>query len=283
MSKNRTLAAEIRRLLPARQAASHKGDYGKVFLLAGSAGMLGAGLLSSRGALRVGAGLVYLAVPLKARDAVNLATPEVITLGGEGAGDFLPAARGATAVVIGPGLGDRRALGRELLMKLNEEKFAAPVLLDADGLNAFAGDLPALQKLGLQLILTPHPGEMARLAGRKVAEVQRDRRRSALEAARLLQSVVVLKGHQTVVANGQGDVYINNTGNPGMAAGGVGDVLAGMIAGLAAQGLTPWQAATAGVYLHGLAGDLAAKEKGEYGLIASDLVEKIPYAIPNDH
>jgi hydroxyethylthiazole kinase-like uncharacterized protein yjeF len=279
MSKNKLTAVEIKRLLPARQAGSHKGDYGKVFLLAGSEGMQGAGVLSSRGALRVGAGLVYLAVPRQSREAVNLATPEVIVIGGEGAGDYLTAARGATAVALGPGLGARRAQARELLVKLNEEKFAAPVILDADGLNAFAGDLPALRKLKLQLILTPHPGEMARLWGRQIEAVQRDREKIALETAQLLQCVVVLKGHQTVVANGTGDTYINDTGNPGMASGGVGDVLTGMIAGLAAQGIIPWQAASAGVYLHGLAGDLAAKAKGEYSLIASDLIDHIPAAI----
>jgi NAD(P)H-hydrate epimerase len=265
--------------LPARPAGSHKGDFGRVFLLAGSAGMLGAGVLCSRGALRTGAGLVYLGVPLKVRDAVNLATPEVIVVGGEGVEDYLSAALGATAVAIGPGLGERRALARELLAKLSAERFSAPVILDADGLNAFAGELLSLQKLNLKLILTPHPGEMARLWGRKVEEIQQDREKIALETAQLVGCVVVLKGHQTVVADGRSASYINNTGNPGMASGGTGDVLTGMIAGLAGQGLALFDAAVAGVYLHGLAGDLAAKEKGECGLIASDLVEKISYAI----
>ena len=269
--------------MPERKDGSHKGDYGKVFLLAGSEGMLGAGVLRSRGALRVGAGLVYLGVPLKARDAVNLVTPEVIVIGGEGAGDYLANALGANAVAIGPGLGARRDLARELLSKLSEEKYGAPVILDADGLNAFAGDLEALQKLKLKLIITPHPGEMARLWGRRIEEIQPERQKITQETAQLLQCVVVLKGHQTVVVEGGGASYINNTGNPGMASGGTGDVLTGMIAGLAAQGLASYNAAVAGVYLHGLAGDLAAKEKGAYGLIASDLVEKIPYAIQSNN
>ena len=279
MLKDNQLTGEIKKLFPARKPESHKGDYGKLFVHAGSAGMLGAALLCSRGALRVGAGLVYLGVPLEVRDAVNLATPEVIVIGGAGAGEYLAVALGSTAVALGPGLGQRRALARELLFKLSEAGFGCPVVLDADGLNAFAGELPALQKLQLKLILTPHPGEMARLWGRKVEEVEQDRQKIALETARLLGCVVVLKGHQTVVVDAAGASYINNTGNPGMAGGGSGDVLTGMIAGLAAQGAAPRAAAVAGVYLHGLAGDLAAKEKGEYGMIASDLVDHIPEAI----
>jgi ADP-dependent NAD(P)H-hydrate dehydratase / NAD(P)H-hydrate epimerase len=279
MSKNNQPADEIRSLFPPRPPESHKGDYGKVFIQAGSEGMLGAALLCSRGALRVGAGLVYLGVPPKARDIVNLATPEVITIGGDNAADYLSPVQKSDALAVGPGLGWRRALARELLFKLSEAGFSAPVVIDADGLNAFIGDLAGLKGLGLRLILTPHAGEMARLLDRKSDEIQKNRTKVAAETAKLLNCVVVLKGWQTVVADTDGTIYINNTGNPGMAGGGSGDVLTGMIAGLAAQGASPRAAAVAGVYLHGLAGDLAAKEKGEYGLIASDLVEKIPDAI----
>lgn len=279
MSKNNKI--EIKELFPKRRPESHKGDYGKVFLLAGSEGMLGAGVLCSRGALRVGAGLVYLAVPSKARDIVNLATPEVIVIGADKVPDYFTAAVSADAIALGPGLGERRGQARELLLKLNSEKYAGPVIIDADGLNAFAGDLSALLKLKLKLILTPHPGEMARLLGQTIEQVQKNREKTAVETAQRFNCVVVLKGHRTIVADSRGASYINNTGNPGMASGGVGDVLTGLIAGLAAQGAAPFNAAAAGVYLHGLAGDLAAKEKGEYGLIASDLIDHVPEAILN--
>jgi ADP-dependent NAD(P)H-hydrate dehydratase / NAD(P)H-hydrate epimerase len=279
MSKNKPAPDEIKKLFPPRRPESHKGDYGKVFIQAGSEGMLGAALLCSRGALRVGAGLVYLGVPLKARDAVNLATPEVITIGGDNAADYFSSLEKSDAAALGPGLGWRRSLARELLFKLSEARFGGTVVLDADGLNAFIGDLTGLKKLGLRLVLTPHAGEMARLLDRKAAEIQANREKVAAETAKLLGCVVVLKGWRTVVADTGGSLYINNTGNPGMAGGGSGDVLTGMIAGLAGQGAAPREAALAGVYLHGLAGDLAAKEKGEYGMTASDLVEKIPDAL----
>ncbi|MBN3033278.1 MAG: NAD(P)H-hydrate dehydratase [Candidatus Saganbacteria bacterium] len=279
MLKSKTAA--FKKLFPARRPGSHKGDYGRVFIYAGSEGMLGAAVLCSRGALRAGAGLVHLGVPLKARDAVNLATPEVIVIGGDKAADFLTTAGQADALALGPGLGERRGLARELLFQLSDSGSGAPAVVDADALNAFAGDLPALGKLKLRLILTPHPGELARLLGRPAAAIQADREEAAAEVAKLLKCVVVLKGHRTVVAEAGRAAYINNTGNPGMASGGMGDVLTGLIAGLAAQGLAPFDAAAAGVYLHGLAGDLATKEKGEYGLIASDLVDHIPEAILN--
>lgn len=258
--------------LSKRKPNTHKGDYGKVFILAGSEGMLGAAVLCSRGALRVGAGLVYLNVPGNLRDIANLATPEVIL------SDLEPAFT-ADAIVIGPGLGNRRRDARDLLFKLNFKKVQTPIVLDADGLNAFPDDKESLKKLDLNLILTPHPGELSRLLGRSIPDIQKNRERSATEAAKLFNCLVVLKGHRTVIADKTGKVKVNETGNPGMATAGVGDVLAGMIGGLIGQGLPIKEAVTAGVYLHGLAGDLAAKEKGEYGMIATDLVEKIPAAI----
>ncbi len=269
MSKSKR---EIRRLFPQRRPETHKGDYGKVFVLAGSEGMLGAAVLCSRGALRVGAGLVYLQVPEACRDGVNLATPEVIVASAE------QAAFTVQAVAVGPGLGQRRAEAKDLLVKLQEHGFNGPVVVDADGLNAF-NELTELNRFRLKLILTPHPGELARLLGKTAATVQNEREKLAAEAAGTLKCVVVLKGHRTVVADERGELYINNTGNPGMATAGTGDVLAGMIAGIAAQGADPFQAACAGVYLHGSAGDLAAREQGEYGLIASDLLGKVPQAI----
>jgi len=245
--------------------------------------MAGAAVLCSRGALRVGAGLVNLGVPSKIRDLVNLATPEVMVAGGGRAKDFLTIAQNSNAIAVGPGLGSKRDLARDLLVSLSNLKFSSPVVLDADGLNAFVGKMSVLEKIQLKLILTPHPGEMAKLLGKTIKAVQASREEIAGVFAKLLKCIVVLKGYRTVVANDSGKIYINMTGNPGMSTAGVGDVLTGMIAGLAAQGFSPWDAAVAGVYLHGLAGDLAAREKGEYGMIASDLLEKIPYAIPSNN
>lgn len=258
--------------LPKRKLDAHKGDYGKVFILAGSEGMLGAGVLCCRGALRVGAGLVYLSVPRNLRDIANLATPEVIITNED-------PAYSADAIAIGPGLGNRRKLARNLLYRLNRKKIKVPVVLDADGINAFLKDLNSLRKLDLNLILTPHPGELGRLLKLSTAEVQKKREKVALKAAQLFNCIVVLKGHHTVIADKSGKVSVNKTGNPGMASAGMGDVLTGMIAGLAGQGIKPYDAAVLGVHLHGLAGDLAAKQKGEYGLIASDVADKIPEAI----
>ncbi|MFA4905442.1 MAG: NAD(P)H-hydrate dehydratase [Candidatus Margulisiibacteriota bacterium] len=258
--------------LPKRKPNTHKGDYGKVFILAGSEGMLGAAILCSRGALRVGAGLVYLEVPEKSKEAVNLATPEVVMATRD-------TALKCSALAVGPGLGWRRTAARDLLFKLNDDRITCPVVLDADGLMAFVNDIGSLQKLNLNLILTPHPGEMGRLLNRRSEEIQKNREKVAGEAAKLFNCVVVLKGNRTLIADNTGKIATNETGNPGMATAGMGDVLTGMIAGLAGQGWSPFEAAVTGVHLHGLAGDLAAKEKGEYGMIASDLVEMIPAAI----
>ena len=269
---------QIANLLPARKKDSHKGDFGRVFIFSGSRGMLGAAVLASRGALRSGAGLVRLAVPNEIRDLINLATPEVIISGSDSVREIKEAALSSDAIVIGPGLGEKRNVVRELLSNLSNDKYSRPIVLDADGLNAFAGDVAALAGLKLNLILTPHPGEAGRLLSKTADEIQKDREKSVKEFLRSLDCVLVLKGSRTIVAD-RSSLLINPTGNPGMATGGVGDILSGLIAGLAAQGLKAKDAACAGVYLHGLAGDLAKKEKGEYGLIASDLVDKIPAAI----
>jgi NAD(P)H-hydrate epimerase len=265
-------------VLPKRKKDTHKGDYGKVFILAGSEGMLGAAILCSRGALRVGAGLVYLGVPNKLRDVANLATPEVIVTGGDRAQDLKDFTK-VEALAIGPGLGKRRSLAKDLLFALHKQKFSGPIVVDADGLNAFAGDLVSLQKLELNLILTPHPGELARLLKKRVEDIQKDREKTTVKTAKLLKSIVILKGYRTVIAHPSGKIQVNQTGNPGMASAGVGDVLCGMIAGLAAQGFSSWEAARIGVYLHGLAGDIATRKLGEYSLIASDIIDNIPEAI----
>ena len=274
-------------LLPPRAADMHKGDAGRVFILAGSTGMSGAAALCTMGALRVGAGLVTLGLPKslhapmveKLTEAMFRVLPETKegSLGLAGLADIATTADKMDAIAIGPGLSQQqqtKELVRQLLPKITK-----PLVLDADGLNAVAEEVHALKKLLLPIILTPHPGEMGRLVRLSPEDVQRDRERIAVEFAKTYRVIVVLKGHHTVVASFDGSVYVNDTGNPGMASGGCGDVLTGMIAGLLGQKLSLWDAARLGVYLHGLAGDLAAAEHGEIGLIASDLADRIPQAI----
>jgi NAD(P)H-hydrate epimerase len=265
------LKTRFNRILPKRKKTSHKGDHGRALIVAGSRGMTGAAVLASRGALRSGAGLTYLTVPADLVDQVDLATPEVITL------PFKDIDRiKADAVAVGPGLG---VSGKTLRLVASLTKQPLPLVIDADGLNVLAKKPRILKKAKANIIITPHPGEMARLLKKDIDFIQRHRSTMAKLAARMFDCVAVLKGHQTVVADPNGKVFVNPTGNPGMASAGVGDVLTGMIAGFLAQGLNVFDAAVLGVYIHGQAGDLAARDKGEYGMIASDLVEKIPYAI----
>jgi NAD(P)H-hydrate epimerase len=269
------LRSRISKLLPKRKPATHKGDYGRVMIVAGSPGMTGAAVLASRGALRSGAGLTYLAVPKELVNFVDPMTPEVITLPFEKIKNIK-----ADVVAAGPGLGVS-ARTRRIISSLIS--LPSSLVIDADGLNIIAKDLNLLKRIKEKIILTPHPGEISRLINKSIQYVQKNRVKVAKEAAKRFGCIMVLKGHRTVVAAPSGKTFVNPTGNPGMASGGVGDVLTGMIAGLAGQGMSLWNAAVAGVYLHGLAGDLAAKEKGEYAMIASDLVDKIPYAIQKIH
>jgi len=276
-----------RGLLPGRMPDTHKGDVGRVFLLAGSRELSGAAALCVTGALRVGAGLVTLGLPAslhppmvqKLTESMFKVLPETKegSLSLQGFPDIVSTCERMDAVAIGPGLSQQtqtKELVRQLLPKIPK-----PLVLDADGLNAVAEDLSVFQKLLLPIIITPHPGEMGRLIRQSAEDIQRDRERTAKEFAKRYKVVVVLKGHHTVVASYDGSVYINDTGNPGMASGGCGDVLTGMIVGLLGQRLSLFDAARLGVYLHGLAGDLAAQEKGTVGLIATDLADRIPQAI----
>ncbi len=274
-------------LLPTRPPTLHKGDAGRVFILAGAQGMSGAAALCVQGALRTGAGLVTLGLPKrlhnpmveKLTEALFIVLPETSegTLSLAGLPTILQACEHADAVAIGPGLSQHsqtKQLVRQLLPKITK-----PLVLDADGLNALAEEVDLLCRRPLPTILTPHPGEMGRLVRLSVEDVQRDRQRIATAFAKKYRVVVVLKGHATVVASFDGERYLNTTGNPGMASGGTGDVLTGMIAALLGQQLSWFDAARLGVYLHGLAGDLAAAERGQVGLIASDIVDRIPFAI----
>ena len=269
---------------PGRAADSHKGTYGRVLIVGGSRGMSGAACLAGLGALRGGAGLVFVAVPESILPVVAAMEPSYLTIPlpndaegrlSAGAYDHLqPVFPSQSAVAIGPGWGQSDEL-TELARRLYTE-VPLPLVIDADGLNALAklpdvlASPPEHDRQPAPRILTPHPGEFSRLCGASTREIQQNRERLAVEFARERQVVLVLKGHQTLVTDGD-RLYENTTGNPGMATGGTGDVLTGLITALAAQGLAAFEAAQLGVYLHGLAGDLAAADLSQPGLIASDL------------
>lgn len=229
--------------------------------------MTGAAVLASRGALRAGAGLTYLAVPEKLVNFVDSQTPEVITVPVEKYKTVKP-----NVIAIGPGLGTSSKAKKILTYHISH---ITPLVIDADAINIFAQRPQKLKNA----VITPHPGEMARLLKKEIKDIQKNREALALETAKKYSCVVVLKGNKTVIADPKGNSIINPTGNPGMASGGIGDVLTGMIAGFIGQGMSLFDAAVAGVFLHGLAGDMAAGEKGQRGMIASDLVEKISNAL----
>jgi NAD(P)H-hydrate epimerase len=271
-------------MLPPRQEGDHKGRTGHVLVVAGAAGKSGAAALASLAALRAGAGLVTLAVPRSIQAVVAGLCPEAMTLGlpesgqGETAIEAMPvileAAAGKRCVAIGPGLG--MAAGTVTLVHHLLRQLALPVVLDADGLNALARDPGLLRQRPAATVLTPHPGEMARLTGKPPAAVQADRIGSARSLARDGAAVVVLKGATTVVAGSGGLVSLNPTGNPGMASGGMGDVLTGVVAGLIAQQMPVEAAACAGVFLHGAAADLLAERRGPQGYLAGEVGQSLP-------
>lgn len=272
-------AQQVFGLLPRRRQDSHKGSYGKVMCLAGSARFRGAAALAAEGALRAGAGLVTLASVEPVIAAVAARCPECVFLpcrqsagGGVSAQSgkaVLEKVRGMEVLLFGPGLGDTPDTAA-LLEQLGPSAGCA-LVLDADGLNAAAKMDSLPRSPGLPLILTPHPGEMARLCGLTIAEVNAGREGIAAGYARAEDCVVVLKGHRTIVAGPQGEVFVNPTGNSGLSRGGSGDILAGMIAGLTAQGLSPLDAAVCGVWLHGAAADQCAKRLGQYGMLPHDI------------
>jgi NAD(P)H-hydrate epimerase len=272
--------------LPPRPLDANKGTFGRVLIVAGSRGMSGAAVLCASAALRGGAGLVRLAVPESIWPLVVAANPCYTTaplpsnesgqLGAAALSELVDLVKSNTSAALGPGLGQNAELGSLLSTIL--EQTTTPLVLDADALNALAaGQLAALRDHQGPLILTPHPGEFARLLGCDIPTVQAHREELGLRFAADHGVVLVLKGHRTVVTDGR-RIYVNTTGNPGMATGGTGDVLAGLIAALLGQNLEPFAAAQLGAYLHGLAGDLACAEMGEASLIASDLLNYLPHA-----
>lgn len=272
----------VRRALPARPADGHKGTFGKVCLLGGSVGYTGAPVLCAGAAVRSGCGLVYLGVPecvwqiaaAKCLCAMPFPLPEkdgALALSGEA--DFRRRAEGCDAVAIGCGMGrsaDSDALTRRLLT------LPQPLVLDADGINALSGHIDTLScRRGLTTVLTPHDGELARIGGDMTAP----RESSAAAFAARHGVCLVRKGHRTVIAAPDGRLAVNTTGSDGMAKGGSGDVLTGLLTGLLAQGVEPFAACCCAVWLHGRAGDLAAEERGHRGMTPADMIEKLPYAL----
>ncbi len=268
--------------LPKRPADSHKGMYGHVLVIAGGRGMAGAAALVGAAALRSGSGLVRIASPGEVQPTVAQYEPSYMTYplaqDDEGFIDFHPAraalerlAKPATVLAVGPGLG--QAEGIKALVRWVVDSVEVPTVLDADALNALVGDFDVSQSKRT-LVITPHPGEFARLVGKTTAEVQADREALAANFAREHKVVVVLKGTGTIVTDGE-RVYVNTTGNPGMATGGAGDVLTGVTAAMLAQKLPPFEAACLATYAHGLAGDIARDQNGEVGLIAGDIVDAL--------
>lgn len=269
---------DVLRLLPDRAETAHKGDFGKILLLCGSRGYTGAAFLACMGALRSGAGLVYLGVPECIYDieAVKLNEPIIIPLSAKNGmldasaytkiAEYLPR---MDAVLIGPGIGV--SPGTEEVVCKILENFSGPVVLDADGINVLRSHKDILRRRTGDTILTPHEGEFTRLGG----SLEKGRIEGAKALAEETNSILVLKGHETVITDSN-RVYINKTGNPGMATGGSGDVLAGIIVSLLGQGLCSLEAAACGAWLHGKAGDICAERIGQYGMLPSDMLQVLP-------
>ena len=268
---------------PTRPRTAHKGDVGKVTAVAGSAGLTGAACLTSEAALPAGSGLVTLGLPKSLNDLVEAKLTEVMTqalpevrkrrcLSLRARGDIQRVFQDADAIALGPGLGRHHetvALIRRLIGDLT-----APTVLDADGLNAFEGELDLLRQSPQTLVLTPHPGEFHRLTGKKTSDPIQDAKRLSEGTG----AIVVLKGAPTVIATPDGRTFVNPSGNPGMATGGSGDVLTGVIASLIGQGVSPEDSAVLGVYWHGLSADIAADRLSERALLARDIIETLPRA-----
>ena len=272
-------------LLPERPIIGHKGTFGHLYAIAGSRGFTGAAKLLGEAAGRSGVGLVTLGVPEPLGDVVASNLLESMTMllpatpaesvAASALDPALACAKDKDAVALGPGLSQHPETQEFILEFI--QGCAAPLVIDADGLNALSEDKTVLES-ARPCVLTPHPGEMARLCGTTTEAVQMDREGCAREFAKGNGCTVVLKGHRTIVALGDGRCFVNLNGNAGMATGGTGDVLTGIIGGLMAQRMDAAEAALLGVYVHGLAGDIAAQAKTERGMIASDLIEMLPEA-----
>lgn len=267
-----------------RARDAHKGDYGHVFVIAGSPGLTGAAYLASMSSLLSGSGLVTLGIPKSINIIMEEKLTEVMTrplpetkdktLSLAALSGIKSFSKKTDVIAIGPGLSRNKATA-ELIRKIVTTS-NKPMVLDADGINAFQGKQDLLKKAKNTIVVTPHPGEMSRLTGISTRAIQKDRVKAAVKLSKRVKCITVLKGNRTVVVNPKGEAYINETGNPGMATGGVGDILTGMIASFIGQGIEPYGAAKLAVYLHGKAGDLARAKKGEISLIATDLLNELP-------
>lgn len=276
----------VRERLPARPVDGHKGVFGHVFILAGSRGFTGAAKLAAEAASRSGVGLVTVGCPRTLADVIALALYEAMslplpataeeTLSLEALDPALSFALDKQAVVLGPGLSQHPDTRQFVLAFVRQ--CPVPMVVDADALNCLGPAPEILAEAKAPVLITPHPGEMARLASCSTASVQADRDGFARRMAQRCNCVVALKGHRTVIASPNGDVLINPTGNAGLASGGTGDVLAGLVGGLLAQGISPHDAALIGVYTHGLAADIAVKSTTQRGLIARDVTHALPMA-----
>jgi len=279
------IITSIPKLKP-RAVDAHKGDFGRVCIIAGSCGMSGAAALAGRAALRAGAGLVRVAIPKSILPIVASIEPSFTTIplaedsvgriSAKAINTILDAVSENDAVAFGPGVGVSNAI-KSVLENLIQQK-ELNLLIDADGLNNLSRIKDWPDKVKAELILTPHPGEMKRLwKGLFREQLPPARQQQAAKLAQQTEAVVVLKGHRTVVTDGQ-KVYVNKTGNPGMATAGSGDCLTGVLTALIGQGLSNFDAAVVGVYIHGLAGDIAAKKTGQVSLIATDIIQALPDA-----
>jgi hydroxyethylthiazole kinase-like uncharacterized protein yjeF len=280
-------AREIAPLIGPRPAESNKGNYGHMLVVGGSLGKAGAAAMAGMAALRAGAGLSTVATPKSVLATVAGFHPELMTeplsetdadtISSEALERIEELTKGKSVVAIGPGI-SRDAQTADLVRKV-VAKLQTPIVLDADGLNAFEGRASELNGKGRTLVITPHPGEMARLAGCTIADVQKDRLGTARKFAREHEVIVVLKGHRTLVVRPDGETWANTTGNPGMSTGGTGDILTGMVAGMIAQhAKDAFEAVLAAVHLHGLAGDVMRESVGEHSLVATDLLAGLPEA-----
>lgn len=290
---NWTTEKDAAKWLPPRSPASHKGSYGRVLIVAGSTGMTGAATLTSKAALRAGAGLVTLAIPKSLNPILEVKLSEVMTLplpeteeGSLAESATTPilkyAEKTKSVIAIGPGLSQHPetvALVHQLINENQKKNLGLRMVVDADGLNALSQSTELISLLGEEAVLTPHLGEMARLTNTSISSLAAGPISTAEEFAQQHGVTLVLKGAPTITSEPNGNVWINSTGNPGMATAGMGDVLTGMIAGLMAQNMQSETAATLGVYLHGLAGDIAAEAVGMHGLIAGDVLKSVPQAI----
>ncbi|ACI20172.1 YjeF family protein [Thermodesulfovibrio yellowstonii DSM 11347] len=273
-------------LMPPRPKYSHKTRYGHVFVIAGSTGKTGAAMMTAKAALRAGSGLVTMAVPAalkvvfqsKVLEEMILPLPCTMnTLSKQALPEIMDFVKEkANSIAFGPGVGvneDIEIILRELILNSS-----CPIVIDADGLTVLSKILNVLKDAHSEIVLTPHPGELSRLINIPVKDIEKQRIDIAQKVAQELNVIIVLKGVPTVIAEPQGRVYLNTTGNPGMATGGSGDVLTGIIASLIGQGLSPLYASVFGVYIHGLSGDIASRRKGFHGLIAGDIIETLPEA-----